>query len=60
MPKAQRAAGTGVFKLILKEFVMNKTQELELVDLGDVKEVTLGPISPLMGEDHPVLIFRDQ
>lgn len=39
---------------------MNDTQELELVDLGDVKEVTTGPIAPEVGEDHPVLIFRDQ
>lgn len=39
---------------------MNDTQDLELVDLGDVKEVTMGPIAPEMGEDHPVLIFREQ
>jgi len=39
---------------------MNDTQNLELVDLGDVKEVTQGPIAPDLGEDHPVLIFREQ
>jgi len=37
---------------------MNETQELEVVDLGDAKEVTQGPVAPEMGEDHPVYIFR--
>jgi hypothetical protein len=34
-------------------------QDLELVDLGDVKEVTMGPDGPVPSEDHPVLIYRD-
>lgn len=39
---------------------MNDMQDLEIVDLGDVKEVTMGPVAPHLGEDHPSLIFREQ
>jgi hypothetical protein len=53
------ADGTAVFKLNRKEFVMNETQDLEIVDLGEVKEVTMGPVAPDLGEDHPTLIFRE-
>lgn len=38
---------------------MNDMQDPELVDLGDVKEVTMGPVAPDMGEYHPTLIFRE-
>jgi hypothetical protein len=34
--------------------------KLNLVDLGDAKEVTQGPIRPIVEEDHPVLIWQLQ
>jgi hypothetical protein len=37
---------------------MNETQELEVVDLGDAKELTTGPFGPVFDEDHPVLPYR--
>lgn len=58
-PEADSATGTRALSQ-LKEFVMNDMQDLEIVDLGDVKEVTMGPVAPHLGEDHPSLIFREQ
>jgi hypothetical protein len=31
---------------------------LNLVDLGDAKQLTQGPIMPVVDEDHPVLIWQ--
>jgi hypothetical protein len=46
----------------LKESIMDKdyeqTQDVEVIDLGDAKEVTQGPKGP-NPEDHPVLRFQD-
>lgn len=39
---------------------MDETLELEVVDLGDAKELTKGPMTPDLAEDHPVLIFRPE
>lgn len=36
---------------------MNETKELEVVDLGDAKEVTMGPYARSF-EDHPFLMWR--
>ena len=33
-------------------------EKLNLVDLGDAKEVTQGPVRPNVEEDHPVLIWQ--
>ena len=32
---------------------MNEALELEVVDLGEAKKVTKGPIDPAHTEDHP-------
>jgi hypothetical protein len=34
-----------------KEFVMNETLELEVVELGEAKDLTKGPPSQLASED---------
>jgi hypothetical protein len=36
----------------LKEFVMNETLDLEIVELGQAKEVTKGPPSPIASEEN--------
>ena len=38
---------------------MNETLELEVVDLGDAKEVTLGVLSLIDTEGHPDIVMRD-
>jgi hypothetical protein len=58
-PEASTADGKRVCQPNVKEQVMNETLDLEVVDLGDAKEVTMGPIAPNPAEDHPVLIFRE-
>ena len=47
-----------VFSTQPKEYIMDKTPELELVDLGDAKEVTMGTNSVQNTEDHPVISRR--
>ncbi len=47
------------FQLNLKEYVMNEAPELEVVDLGDAKEVTMGVISPVNTEENPVISMRE-
>lgn len=37
---------------------MYEANETEIVDLGDVKEETQGPIGPELGEDDPSMPFR--
>jgi len=37
---------------------MNESLELQVVDLGDAKEVTMGPPSPINTEDSEVLPER--
>jgi len=43
--------------IIYGEITMNETKELEVVDLGDAKEVTMGPYSR-QAEDHTGLPTR--
>lgn len=43
--------------IIYGEITMNETKELEVVDLGDAKEVTMGPYSR-EAEDHTGLPTR--
>jgi NAD(P)H-hydrate repair Nnr-like enzyme with NAD(P)H-hydrate dehydratase domain len=42
----------------LMESDMDETLELELVDLGDAKVVTMGPPDPIANEDNPDLQQR--
>lgn len=37
---------------------MYEVNETEIVDLGDVKEETQGPIGAILDEDDPVMPFR--
>lgn len=36
-----------------KEIAMNEAPELKVVDLGDAKDVTMGPPDPQATEEHP-------
>jgi hypothetical protein len=48
----------------LKEFIMNETNrselELQVVELGDAKVVTMGPPVPDQHEDNPLVIGRPE
>jgi Family of unknown function (DUF5974) len=35
-------------------------ENLSLVDLGDAKEVTQGPVQPIREEDHPALFWQPE
>ncbi len=37
---------------------MDETLELEIVDLGEAKEVTKGVLTPPFMEDNPVIPYR--
>jgi len=36
-----------------KEFVMDETLDLEVIDLGEARDVTKGPPSPVATEENP-------
>ena len=42
----------------LKEFVMNEAAQVEVVDLGDAKEITKGSPMPPLHEDNPIVSFQ--
>ena len=42
-----------MFSTNLKEFAMNEMPKLEIVELGDAKEVTMGQFSFQATEEHP-------
>lgn len=61
LPEAIRTRAT-LLNLNLKEFIMNQQAqsdlELQVVDLGDAKEVTMGIPAPAFAEDNPVVQGR--
>lgn len=65
LESAQRttAAGDSVFNLNLKEFIMNEATHqdasLEVVDLGDAKELTMGVFAPVYAEENPQIQGKD-
>lgn len=57
------AAGDSVLNLNLKEFIMNEAihqdESLEVVDLGDAKELTMGVFAPVYAEENPQVQGKD-
>lgn len=49
-----------VFHLNPKEFAMNEVMELEVVDLGDATEVTMGMPATPASEPHPTISQRPE
>jgi len=49
-----------VFHLNPKEFVMNELLELDVVDLGDATEVTMGSPATPATEAHPTIAQRPE
>jgi hypothetical protein len=57
LPEAIRQRSS-CFQRNLKEFVMNEAPELEVVDLGEAKELTKGVLIPPHLEDNPARPYR--